>query len=72
MKDELGGANVDCCDCPNGLGADTLLKPPPAALLPLLPSRDFGALILRNDVSGVIEAGAAPSESERTHFLAAI
>jgi hypothetical protein len=54
VKDELGGANVDCCDCPNGLGAGTLLKPPPAALLPLLPSRDFGALILRNDVSGIM------------------
>jgi hypothetical protein len=57
VNDELGGVNVDCCDCPNVLGEEMPLKLAPAALLPLAPSLDFGALILQENVSGVIRAG---------------
>lgn len=59
MKDELGGANVDCCGCPNGLGAVVLLKLAPVEEFPRVPSRDFGVFSLRVDVSGVIWHGRA-------------
>lgn len=59
MKDELAGANDDCCGCcwANGFegGALMLLKPALVEEPPRAPSRVFGVLILRDNVSGVID-----------------
>jgi len=60
VKEELAGANDDCCGCcrANGFEGGALLVPLKLALAeepPRAPSRVFGVLILRDNVSGVID-----------------